>query len=55
VADCLETLEEISIGVRASFMNAGGASFACAPCVNSDEGWVDAVVRMATSYLDQQS
>jgi ferrochelatase len=55
VADCLETLEEISIGVRASFLNAGGASFACAPCVNSDEGWIDAVVRMATSYLDQQS
>jgi ferrochelatase len=55
VADCLETLEEIAIGVRASFLNAGGADFVCAPCANSDDGWVDAVVGMATSYLDQQS
>lgn len=55
VADCLETLEEISIGVRDAFLESGGTYFACAPCVNSDEGWIDAVVRMATSYLDQQS
>lgn len=55
VADCLETLEEIAIGVRAGFLNAGGTHFACAPCPNEDPVWVEAVVGMATSYLDQQS
>ena len=55
VADCLETIEEIGIGVREAFLEAGGTSFVCAPCPNSDDGWVEAVVGMATSYLDQQS
>lgn len=55
VADCLETLEEIAIGVRSTFLAAGGTSFATAPCPNSDPRWVDAVVEMVTSYLKQQS
>ena len=34
VADCLETLEEIAIAGRATFLAAGGESFAAVPCLN---------------------
>ena len=33
-ADCLETLEELAIRGRATFLNAGGSDFACLPCLN---------------------
>ena len=38
-ADCLETLEELAIRGRATFMDAGGTDFAYLPCLNdSDTG-----------------
>jgi ferrochelatase len=38
-ADCLETLEELNIRGRKSFLAAGGTDFAYLPCLNdSDEG-----------------
>ena len=38
-ADCLETLEELNIRGRETFMEAGGADFAYLPCLNdSAEG-----------------
>ncbi len=33
-ADCLETLEEICIEIRADFINAGGENFSFIPCLN---------------------
>jgi ferrochelatase len=33
-ADCLETLEELAIRGRETFLAAGGARFACLPCLN---------------------
>ncbi|MEN9309658.1 MAG: hypothetical protein RL173_3590 [Fibrobacterota bacterium] len=54
VADCLETLEEVGMGLKATFLASGGKQFSLARCVNSDEVWVGAVVDMATSYLEQQ-
>lgn len=47
VTDCLETLEEIGHGLRRTFLDHGGASFALAPCVNADPAWVRAVSDMA--------
>ena len=38
-ADNLETLEEIGIRGRETFMQAGGISFRLAPCLNDDEEW----------------
>jgi len=35
-ADCLETLEEISMEGRATFLAAGGEKFAYLPCLNAD-------------------
>lgn len=37
-ADCLETLEELDIRGRESFMAAGGAHFAYVPCLNASAG-----------------
>jgi ferrochelatase len=42
-ADCIETLEEISIGVRESFLEAGGEKFAYIPCLNASPGGMDMI------------
>jgi len=51
-ADCIETLEEIAITGKASFLAAGGEDFAYIPCLNDSEGGMDmveAVVRQELS------
>ena len=42
VADCLETVEEISIVGKKTFIDAGGESFTMIPCLNSSAPWVKA-------------
>ncbi len=52
VSDCLETLEEIAIGVREMFLEAGGENFSHIPCLNdSPEGMdvIETVVRRELS------
>ncbi|MBK1793924.1 ferrochelatase [Devosia sp. WQ 349] len=47
-ADCIETLEEIAIGGKETFLEAGGENYAYIPCLNaSDEGMdmIEAMVR----------
>jgi ferrochelatase len=46
VADCLETLEEIDIRGRATFLEAGGAEFGYLPCLNDDSRWIDALAAL---------
>jgi ferrochelatase len=41
VSDCLETLEEIAIRGKESFMGAGGESFHAIPCLNTNLNWVE--------------
>jgi len=36
-ADCLETLEELAIRGRDTFLGAGGTDFACLPCLNDGD------------------
>ena len=43
VSDCLETLEEIAIRGKDSFINAGGESYTMIPCLNSNPLWVQAL------------
>lgn len=43
VSDCLETLEEINIEGRDSFLNAGGESFRSIPCLNDSAEWIEAL------------
>jgi ferrochelatase len=41
VADCLETLEEMAMAGRETFINAGGESFTVVPCLNTFTPWVN--------------
>jgi len=52
VADNLETLEEIGLAGRETFLAAGGATFTLVPCLNSRPDWVAALAswcRMAAT------
>jgi ferrochelatase len=43
VSDCLETLEEVNMGIRDSFLENGGEKFTYIPCLNTQDSWVDVV------------
>jgi protoporphyrin/coproporphyrin ferrochelatase len=43
VSDCLETLEEIAIRGKESFLEAGGSEYAMIPCLNTQPLWVQAL------------
>lgn len=47
VADCLETLEEIGIGARQSFLRAGGEQLYPVPCLNESPEWIAALALIA--------
>ena len=44
VADCLETLEEIGMEAKHSFMEKGGEKFNVIPCLNDNDKWVTTLV-----------
>ena len=44
VTDNLETLEEMNIRGRETFLEAGGKSFNYIPCLNNEDSWVDFLV-----------
>lgn len=43
VSDCLETLEEIGIRGRETFLAAGGTELVLVPSLNSDQGWAGTI------------
>lgn len=51
VSDCLETLEEIAVEGKHSFLNSGGESFIMIPCLNIHPLWVKAVVKYCTQII----
>ncbi|MBI4557770.1 MAG: ferrochelatase [Candidatus Hydrogenedentes bacterium] len=51
VADCLETLEEIGLRARDTFLHAGGEAFQLVPSLNDHPAWVNALANL----LSQQS
>jgi len=51
VADCLETLEEIDMGCREAFLEAGGKAFRYIPCLNAEPRWVDGFARLLVDNL----
>jgi ferrochelatase len=55
VSDCLETLEEIGIRGRRTFLAAGGKEFAQIPCLNGHPLWLAALERMARRFLKNES
>ena len=51
VSDCLETLEEIAIIGREQFLQAGGEQFHYIPCLNDNDDWLDALVRLVNQNI----
>jgi ferrochelatase len=51
VADCLETLEEIAIEGKASFLANGGKEYHYIPALNEDHGWLAALASLAERHL----
>jgi len=51
VADCLETLEEISMEAREAFLAAGGQDFRYVPCLNGAPRWISALASIAEQHL----
>lgn len=51
VADCLETLEEIALEAKATFLNAGGKEFHFIPCLNERDDWMHALTDITLQQL----
>jgi ferrochelatase len=52
VADCLETLEEIGIRLRAQWQDLGGEALLLAPCPNAHPTWSAAVARLVRTAAE---
>ncbi len=50
VSDCLETLEEIGLRGRETFLAAGGTEFALIPCLNEHPLWLAALEKMVDRF-----
>ncbi|WP_240229973.1 ferrochelatase [Devosia lacusdianchii] len=50
-ADCIETLEEIAMQGKETFMEAGGERFAYIPCLNDSPGGMDMIEAMVRREL----
>lgn len=55
VSDCLETLEELGVAGKKTFLEAGGQSFELIPCLNEHPMWVEFLQRRVEDYLGQNS
>jgi ferrochelatase len=51
VSDCLETLEEIAMEVKAAFIEEGGYSFHYIPCLNDSPIWIDALQNIVHTHM----
>ncbi len=50
-SDCVETLEEISIQGKESFLRAGGINFDLVPCLNDNEDQINLLKHLINKYL----
>ena len=50
VSDCLETIEEIGMRGRETFLGAGGTDFALIPCLNEHPLWLEALEKMVGRF-----
>ena len=50
-SDCVETLEEISIEAKESFMENGGENFLTVPCLNHNKEHIDLLEYLVSKYL----
>ena len=50
-SDCVETLEEINIQGRDSFIKKGGKNFDLIPCLNDDDEHIELFEKLVSKYL----
>lgn len=50
ISDCLETLEEIAMEGKHTFMEAGGHSFTYVPCLNDSDAFIGVLGRMVSDW-----
>ena len=50
-SDCVETLEEISIQGKESFLNSGGSNFELIPCLNDNEDHIKLLNYLVQRYI----
>ena len=50
-ADCVETLEEIAIGARESFLEHGGENFTFVPCLNAGDEHITLLAELVQGEL----
>jgi ferrochelatase len=51
VSDCLETLEEIAMEVKAAFLEEGGERFHYIECLNDSPLWIEGLQAIAQSHM----
>ncbi len=54
MVDCLETLEEIGMAGRETFLDAGGDHFQLIPCLNDRDDWVAAMAGMVAALAQTE-
>ena len=52
VSDCLETLEEIGMEAKESFIENGGAQFRTIPCLNDQEDWAEVITNWINKWVN---
>lgn len=52
ITDCIETLEEIGIRARETFLNAGGENLDLIPCLNDYPLWIDAITSWINDFVE---
>ena len=51
VGDCLETLEEIAMEVKAAFLEDGGSQFHYIECLNDSPAWIEGLHEVALQHM----
>ena len=52
LADGLETLEELNIGIREEFMEHGGTELKVINCLNDDQQWIEGLEQLIRKEFD---
>jgi ferrochelatase len=52
VSDCLETLEELGIEGKETFLGTGGREFCLLPCLNERDDWIRALAAISREHLN---
>lgn len=54
VSDCLETLEELVMVGKETFLEAGGVSYNVIPCMNIQPQWVEGLMGMIKKHIENK-